>query len=330
MELELEIVEVNEIDGGIEVFARAWRDGSQIGFGRDGSVDIERFRIFNPPVLVPDVNGDVTREGTNIETSEVTVHTYREDPQTAVLESLAHTISNMQNVHGAENIVEGKRGNTTSTFYPDANTETTSFDGCQAFFSSGGTWVQALDQANSNDFISDSNVSLFIDAQKSGSNWNVGVSQILFDTSALPDSDTIDSAVFSIKRNDTIVSFQNANASSAHLVGGNPASNTAISTSDYGSRIEGTSFGSFLYSSTSDEAYADITLNSSGLSNITKTGVSKFVLTTGQDVNRTEPTGTNRISFHSADASGTTNDPKLVVEHSAPASTFIPRISFVM
>ena len=34
--LEIEIVESNIIDGGVEVFARAWRDGKQIGFGNEG------------------------------------------------------------------------------------------------------------------------------------------------------------------------------------------------------------------------------------------------------------------------------------------------------
>src|SRR3990167_8130850 len=40
-----------EINGqhGIELFARAWRGTQQLGFGSDGSVEIERFRIFNPP-----------------------------------------------------------------------------------------------------------------------------------------------------------------------------------------------------------------------------------------------------------------------------------------
>ena len=51
---------IEEIEGGIQIFAQAWNlDGTQVGFGKDGTVDIERFQIINPPILVPDENGDV-------------------------------------------------------------------------------------------------------------------------------------------------------------------------------------------------------------------------------------------------------------------------------
>src|SRR3989344_2016473 len=49
-----EIQSVQKIEGGIEILARAWKDGKQLGFGKDGSVEIERFKIFNPPILVDD------------------------------------------------------------------------------------------------------------------------------------------------------------------------------------------------------------------------------------------------------------------------------------
>ena len=41
-DVKLEIVDTAKTQGGVEVFARAWRDGQQIGFGKDGTVDIER------------------------------------------------------------------------------------------------------------------------------------------------------------------------------------------------------------------------------------------------------------------------------------------------
>src|SRR5687767_6458106 len=54
-DFEVEIHDLKEIPGGIEYYARAWvaNDG-QVGFGRDGSVDLERFRVFNHPIMVPD------------------------------------------------------------------------------------------------------------------------------------------------------------------------------------------------------------------------------------------------------------------------------------
>jgi len=47
------------IDGGYEVLIQAWKSGEPVGFGADGSVEIERIRVFNPPVLVPDTAGAI-------------------------------------------------------------------------------------------------------------------------------------------------------------------------------------------------------------------------------------------------------------------------------
>src|SRR3990167_992251 len=58
--LSLEKIEVNG-QSGVQIFAKAWKDGKQLGFG-DGTVEIERFRIFNPPIMVDDPNGDIIIE----------------------------------------------------------------------------------------------------------------------------------------------------------------------------------------------------------------------------------------------------------------------------
>jgi hypothetical protein len=39
------LIEVNGI-AGVEVFAKAWKNNQQIGFGDDGSIEIERFQVF--------------------------------------------------------------------------------------------------------------------------------------------------------------------------------------------------------------------------------------------------------------------------------------------
>ncbi len=83
---------MESIDGGVQVFARAWdANDRQIGFGKDGTVDIERFRIFNPPILVSDPKGDIVHEFIN-EDGEVFRQNYREDAYGALLQVLAHTI----------------------------------------------------------------------------------------------------------------------------------------------------------------------------------------------------------------------------------------------
>ena len=112
---------------GIEILARAWRGNKQLGFGKDGDIEIERFRIFNPPILVDDLNGDIIRKWIDDKTKELKQRKLREDPIKAVQETLISIIR----VVGKENtnIVKGKIGSTVSTFYPDPSIEVTSVDG---------------------------------------------------------------------------------------------------------------------------------------------------------------------------------------------------------
>ncbi|MBX4215421.1 hypothetical protein KW797_00500 [Candidatus Parcubacteria bacterium] len=46
----IEIVEVRREGTGLVLYAKAWKDATPIGFGRDGSIEIERF-IFQNPIL---------------------------------------------------------------------------------------------------------------------------------------------------------------------------------------------------------------------------------------------------------------------------------------
>ena len=61
----LDIQSIKAIEGGVEILARAWKGNKQFGFGKNGSVEIERFKIYNPPILVPDSNGAIVRESTD-------------------------------------------------------------------------------------------------------------------------------------------------------------------------------------------------------------------------------------------------------------------------
>lgn len=340
---EIEIVELNEIEGGVEVFARAWReDGTQIGFGNDGSVDIERFRIFNPPVLVSDDNGDIIQETIDNITGETRIFKYKEDPQEALIQSISHTISVMKNVHGQENITRGKRGNTTSTFYPDANPETTSVDGVVDTFGGTSSWDTAHDYASApagraNDSAADANTGV------SGIfNGNVFIARgfYLFDTSSIPDTDIISSATFSVKPTENGSSGDNDGDNWVTIVQSSPASNTALVVGDFDqcgaidNPTEGIDTGSRIgTSSLTANVYSNYALNATGLSWISKTGITKLGMREGHDVLDRAYAGANNTkngaSHYFADQTGTTNDPKLVVEHSAGA-TFTPRVSFIM
>ena len=320
-DLEIEIIDLKAIGGAVELFARAWENGKQLGFGKDGSVEIERFIIHNPPILVDDPNGTIIREWTEKD-GTIKQRKLREDPKEAILQSLAHTIS-VVGKDGA-NIVKGKVGNTTSTFYPDADPETTSMDGDVFRSGTNETWATMRDGAGTGDdgAIRNPQINARLETGTSGYS-TLARSIILFDTSSIPDTDTIDSATMSVygatdSANNWTIDF------AINIYTSTPASNTAIATADYiqvGTTAQATAR---VFSAFSASAYNDFVLNATGLGNISKTGITKFGMRIVHDADNTEPTFEASkdclIKANSADQTGTANDPKLVVVHSAVAT----------
>jgi hypothetical protein len=67
-----------------------------------------------------------------------------------------------------------------------------------------------------------------------------------------------------------------------------------------------------------------LTLNATGRGNINKTGTTNFGFRFSFDMDNTTPAGTSgsqRVFPYSSEEAGTTKDPRLVVEHSASATT---------
>lgn len=220
--------------------------------------------------------------------------------------------------------------NTTSTFYPDPDPESTTVDGVVLRINDGGTWADIRGGAGTN--VVDSGTDNELDNMEtgSGSNWRkIHRGVMLFDTGpTIPDTDSITSATFSLYGPAT--AKENTNSATAaqaalHIVSSAPASNTALATGDYAIASWGTtSFGSFVYADYASGAYNDVALNASGLSNISKTGVSKFGVRSGGDLNDSEPTRnggslTTYIAGVLADTALQDKDPKLVVVHGAAA-----------
>jgi len=221
----------------------------------------------------------------------------------------------------------------TTTVFPDPDTESTSVDGRAAHDQANQT-ISTLVAAVGN-FASDTEttgpVSL-MDAGTTTDRYNtIARGFFLFDTSAIDDGDAISSATFSLyvtSLTNTLSGEASANSAMV-LVSSAPASNTAIVAGDYDTQGS-TSFGtSDTQDNLSTSAYNDITLNASGLANISKTGISKFATRSGWDFNDTA-TGltwssgaTQRILASLAEQTDTTQDPKLVIQHAAV--TFIPR-----
>lgn len=306
--IKIEVQSVKKIAGGIEIFARAWEKEKQIGFGKDGSVDIERFRIFNPPVLVDDPNGAIVRKGgIDFDGKKQPDRKLREDPKEAILQSLSHTISLVGK--SDKNILKGKVGNTISTFYPDADPESTSVDGHLYRDDHDSNWTNT----RNNTIATGSDDSGTIINIVTNTGYFLERGFLLFDTSAISTTYTILSATLSVYESTTHTTA-NADSVSAHIVSSSPASNTSLVVGDY-DQVGSISFASVPYASFAVDSYQDFSLNSAGLSNITKAGISKFGIRDSNDLNNIVPSGLNRIQFYTADQIGTSTDPKLVVEH---------------
>ena len=317
--LRFEILGIETIEGGVQVFARVWNKGSQIGFGKDGTVDIERFRIINPPILVSDSKGPIVRTWQN--SAGVTMERkYREDPKEALLQVLEQVMAVKKEKFGPEKIITGKIGNTTSTFYPNADTESTSVDGFVQYGTAQVVWSTVHDAAGNGS--SDVSPGDELATVQSGAQTNKYVkivrSIFLFDTSSLPDADTISATALSIYgfgKQDAL-----GWASTYNVYTSTPASNTALANSDYAQIGTTTQATAKAYANWVN-GYNDFTLNATGIGNVSKTGVSKFGLRGSHDAANSPGTwSANKESWvkgYFADQTGTTYDPMLVVEHAS-------------
>lgn len=331
---DIEVVSTHTIPGGVEAFVRAWHpNGEQIGFGLDGSVDTERFRIFNPPILVDDPEGEIVytyfeRTPGSKELVEK-IRTLREDPEEALMQVIEHNLSVMGAIHTSENIVPGKKGNTTDTFYPDANPETTSFDGAVSTHDSGDTsWSGARNDTNG-DYVNDSGTSVSdvgngsaagIHQYNGGTKFLITRAFLLFDTSAIGDSDVIGTTTLSVYGNNS----GNTRGGSVAVATTTPASNTGLSNTDIDQvGLTKLNTSDISIASFSTSGYNNFSFNASGKNEISKTGVTKLGMREATfDIPNSSPsTGGDAhtfVTFYAADQTGTTNDPKLVVEHTTP------------
>lgn len=307
---QIEIVTITPIERGVEVLVRAWNKNGAIGFV-DGTVEIERIRIFNPPILVPDPQGDIIYEWKNGVTGTTYQRILREDPKEALLQSIEQTIFVMKRKYDASKIIKGKVGNTTSTFYPDAS----NVDG-RALITTAASWTAAV---NGNGNFSDYNTTNLQLYTHIGDN-RIDRLFALFDTSSIPDTDTISAATLSmygVSKTTTLLTNNGVNITQA-----NPAANNAIVNADYQATTPFTTlFATVIpYASLVTSAYNDFALNASGIANISKTGTSKFSVRLQGDIADVEPTGVSDqdLVFSGYSTSGTSQDPKLVVEHAAP------------
>lgn len=216
---------------------------------------------------------------------------------------------------------------TVSTFYPDPNTETTSVDGyvLQDTPAPRTTWSGIRNDTTS-DIVDDSGTTLRTILRKFENDadpWNNMTRSIfLFDTSSLPDTATISAVTLSLYAASKIEAGGGFTPAVEYgIVSSNPTSNTALAVGDYDPAKFGTTdFATRqAYTAITTSAYADFALNASGIANVSLTGISKFAIRVGSDIDNSEPSGTGdtyrEVNFSSADVAGTTQDPKLVVTY---------------
>jgi hypothetical protein len=306
-DLILEITDTLPIESGVEVFARAWNDKGQIGFGRDGSVDIERFVIINPPILVPDEKGEVVIEQPAIPEFDLPAQTfrYREDPAEAVAQVVASNIRGMVNKQNGSKIEPGKRGRTTTTVYAGAN------DGYA--FDVETTWA-AVRSAGGQGSSYTATILAIQSTRETATEWIIYRSPTPFDTSSIPDADTIDSAVFYFTPN--TIGFSGVDESYAAI---DKVTTITPATGDYAvSNWAGVDQATRrIFSDLVVNTESSMALNATGLGNINKTGTTNFGMRTNLDMDNTTPVSTSveRLFPYASEETGTTRDPRLVIEH---------------
>jgi hypothetical protein len=173
------------------------------------------------------------------------------------------------------------------------------------------TWAGARDAATGDDAPYTGTV-IYIYGDKVGDNYYVSRGFVPFNTSALTDDATVVSATLTF-----YVSAFPAISRNFHAVQTSQASTTQLITSDF-NNLAFVSGGSTTVNSTGSKV---ITLNATGLSWISKTGVSMIGITTDKDINNTTPTdGDSNAQIYSS--IGTT-PPVLSIEYSLPSSGFL-------
>lgn len=204
----------------------------------------------------------------------------------------------------------------TNTFSPDPSAETTCVDG-QTQRASGVTdWPTIRDGAGTSATDSSTAIEIYLSTWFGAGQWHtLQRGHILFDTSSLTGR-SVTSATLGMTPTGTRSNTLNTSWGVA-LCATNPASNTAIVSSDH-QTVSDTRFAD------TDVAHANPMsgvktwdLNTSGLAAIDVDGISKFGLRHDKDLEDVENfSGTGRsdyVYFYTADQSGTASDPYLEV-----------------
>ena len=225
-------------------------------------------------------------------------------------------------------MASGRRLYDTLTAYPDPHPETNTNDARVYRTQDNDTWSDLVTGAGTGVFEDGTPILcnwILDSAGTCPSNWfAITRALTLFDTSSLPDDATISSAtasIYGISSQIDYVAWETEFYLAPYAVA--PASNTATVAADYGTFGTTTFATAKIYGDLVLSAYNDFTLNATGLAAISKTGITKIGWRSTADVADSAPTctstpGSDKYAvwrFGAAEATGTTNDPKLVVTY---------------
>jgi len=207
---------------------------------------------------------------------------------------------------------------TTGNLNPDADPESTCFDGIVRE-NTDAIWDTIRGDAGdaSDDSGSDTNITIL--ASASAGIWSqIARAIFLFDTSSIPAGSTIDSGTFSVvKAFTTTDNF----TQSAVLTSSNPALNTAVANGDYDS-LGTTDMATARIALSAWDGTETFTLDADGKGNVTANGISKFGLRLSGDIDNSEPTwsasATSIAQMFTADNGS--NEPILNITYT-PAAT---------
>jgi hypothetical protein len=140
---------------------------------------------------------------------------------------------------------------------------------------------------------------------------------LVFDTSVIPDNDTIFSAtlMFYVASDDSDTDFL------VTVQNGGAYPHVPIVVGDFDKAHYSGDGGSINTSGISTVAYTSINLNGTGRGWISDTGNTTFMLRSSRDIAGTTPTGKEYIVIYSEEEAGTSKDPKLVITHASVAAT---------
>lgn len=270
--------------------------------GRELRIDPHRICV-NPPILVPD--GTVTTQTRTLHGRQyqIDVPGYREDPLEAYLRWLIESIEETPAAKGFRT-----RG-TVTTFY--SNTDDSFVD------SYSGTYANARDGTGS--FYVPSVDEGIVFGYSNFGNYYLDMAFFRFDTSSIADTDSIDDVDLSLWG---LAKDEGGGGETLEVRSGYTWSGSGVTSADWrtGAQFEALTLCATMSLAIATEgSYQTFTENGTNFrSAINKTGYTELVGCTGKHrTTGVAPSGPGYWQCYGADASGTTNDPKLVVTHTS-------------